>query len=635
VIESVNPPPCSAGRKSAPFGITLWLVVCATMSNAGWALSALHELNARGFTCVLLLLAAAIAFWEKTRNFSDFKLAGVHCHRLVRRFKRALPLGFFIMAGIALVGGLIYLPINFDALAYRLPRVLHWLADGQWHWIHTEFPRLNVRACGAEWLLAPIVALTGNMRWIFLPEIISFLLLPGLLYSVFVRLGVKRKVAWAWMWIFPTGHCFVMQAGGIANDLPGAVYALAAFDFGLRLRTSRRRQDFWLFLIAAALLTGAKASNLPLLLPAFILIFPRLPLLLVRPAVNALVILFAVMASFLPTAILNWKYCHDWTGMRLEGPMQGPFTQLLVNCGNWITYNFFPPIFPFAGQWRRFLENTLGVPSFDAHCLTVPPYSLSEGEALGMGVCLLLLLSAIASHFIRRRVGRESAAEAVAPYWKLLLWSPWIALLAFGLKAQIVSSSARLLTPYYAILLAPILVFNFDARLLRRRWWKCAVAAVFVLAITLEILMPDRPLWPAHYVLNKLKESRPSSAYIANANKVFSVYAGRAQCFAPLVAALPPDAKVVGMVTFDDPEAALWWPLGSRRIEHVTHDDTPETLAARGIKYILAPQVCNAITLPVEDVIRKYDAKVIAKVPLLLRVQDGVMNWYILEIRAN
>ena len=501
MIESVNQSPGSAGRKSAPSGIALWLVVCATMSNAGWALSALHELNARGYACVVLALAVAIALWEKTRNFSDLKLARVYCHRLVRRFKRPLPLGFLLMAMIALVGGLCYPPINFDAIAYRVPRVLHWLAQGQWHWIHTEFPRLNVRACGAEWLMAPVIALTRNMRWVFLPEIISFLLLPGLLYSVFVRLGVSRKTAWHWMWIFPAGHCFVMQAGGIANDLPGAVYALAAFDFGLRLRTSQRLQDFWLFLIAAALLTGAKASNIPLLLPAFILILPRLPLLLVRPAANALGILFAVMASFVPTAVLNWKYCHDWTGTRLEDVMQhGPFTRLIINSGNWIVCNFFPPIFPFAEQWCRFLMHTLGVPSFSAHCLTVEPYSLSEGTALGMGVCLLLLVSGFASHFIRQWGGPDNAAKSMAPYRKLLLWSPWLALLAFGLKAQTVSSSSRLLAPYYALLLAPVLVFNFDARVLGWRWWKCAVAAVFVLAITLEILMPDRPLWPARYV---------------------------------------------------------------------------------------------------------------------------------------
>ncbi len=594
------------------------------MSNAGWLLSTLHLLNAKGYALVFLILLAAIALWEKSRNFVDVKLARVRCHRLARRFKRALPFGFLLIALIALLGGLCYPPVNYDALAYRVPRVLRWLDHSQWYWIHTEFPRLNDRATGAEWLMAPIIAFTRSARWTFFPTVISLLLMPGLLFSFFTHIGVRRKSAWRWMWIFATGHCFVMQAGGIANDLPGAVYALAAMVFGLRLRASRRVQDFWLFLLAAALLTGAKASNIPLLLAPFILILPQLRILLLRPAMNALVILFAIMASFVPTAAMNWKYCHDWTGMSLEGPMQPPLTQLAINSANWIILNLAPPIFPLTGQWSRFLSHTLSLSADTARNLAIPPAMLGEGECLGMGVCLLLLVSCL--------VGR-SVRKPVTLYWKLLLWSPWISLIVFGLKAQVVASSSRLITPYYALLLAPFLVFNFDERVLHRRWWKCAVAVVFVVAITLEILIPDRPFWPAQTVMAKLKADHPSSALIKHSADVYTVYAHRSECFAPLVAALPADAKVVGLITFDDPETSLWWPLGSRRIEHITRDDTPESLAAKGIQYILAPSYCYEMALPVEDVIRKYNATVLQKIPLQLRGQYGPTDWYVLEIK--
>jgi hypothetical protein len=565
-----------------------------------------------------------MALWEKSRNFVGVKFAGVRCYRLMRRFKRALPVGFLLIALIALVGGICYPPVNYDALAYRVPRVLHWLDHGQWHWVHTEFPRLNDRATGAEWLMAPIIAFTRSARWTFFPTVISFVLLPGLMFSFFTRLGMRRKTAWHWMWIFAIGHCFVMQAGGIANDLPGAVYALAAMDFGLRLRVSQRLHDFWLFLLASALLTGAKASNIPLLLPPFILILPQLRILLVRPAANLAVIIFAVMASFLPTAAMNWKYCHDWTGMSLEGPMQPSLTQLSINFFNWLILNFSPPVFPFTGLWSRFLSHTLSLSADTTRNLAIPPVALGEGESLGMGVCLLLLVSCLAGRAVRK---------PVSLYWKLLLWSPWVALFVFGLKAQVVASSSRLITPYYALLLAPFLVFNFDERLLRRRWWKCAVAAVFVIAITLEILIPDRPFWPAQTVLTKLRASHPSSALIKHAESVYTVYSHRSECFAPLIAALPADAKVVGLITFDTPEASLWWPLGSRRIEHVTRDDTPDKLAAKGIKYILAPTYCYEEALPVEDVIRKYSAKVLQKIPLQLRGQYDAEDWYILEIK--
>ena len=537
------------------------------------------------------------------------------------------------MSLIALVGGLMYAPANYDALAYRVPRVLHWLAAGQWHWIHTEFHRVNVRACGAEWLMAPLIAFTKSIRWIFLPDVISFLLLPGLLFSVFIRLGVRRKPAWNWMWILTTGYCFAMQAGGIANDLPGAIFALAAVDFGLRLRASQRPQNFWLFLLASALLTGAKASNIPLLLAPFILILPRWRILFVRPALNLLASIFAVMASNAPTAILNWKYCHDWTGMSLEGPMKGPLTQLTINAGNWLVLNFFPPIFPLAGKWTKFLEHTLGLSADPVRCLSVPPVALGEGECLGAGVSLLLLVAALASCAIRHRQGHHGVAKPAGAYWKLLLWSSWFALLVFGLKAQVVFSSSRLLTPYYALLIAPILVCHFDERVLRFRWWKCAVAAVFTLATLLEILIPDRPLWPAQTILGKLKASHPSSAFIAHAEAVYSVYRQRPKSFAPLVAELPADVKVVGLITFDTPEASLWWPLDSRRIEHVTREDTPETLAARGIKYILSPAYADEFSLSVEEAMQKYDVTVVRKLPLRLLAQHDPEDWYILETK--
>src|SRR5205807_1785258 len=68
------------------------------------------------------------------------------------RFRRLFPLLFFTVAALAILGGCIHAPSNYDALAYRTPRVLHWLAEGRWHWIHTDFQRLNTRGCGLEWV---------------------------------------------------------------------------------------------------------------------------------------------------------------------------------------------------------------------------------------------------------------------------------------------------------------------------------------------------------------------------------------------------------------------------------------------------------------------------------------------------
>ena len=60
-----------------------------------------------------------------------------------------------------------YAPTNYTGLNYRLPRVLQWLAHGQWWWIHTPNYRMNDRACGIEWLTAPLLLFTKSDRACF------------------------------------------------------------------------------------------------------------------------------------------------------------------------------------------------------------------------------------------------------------------------------------------------------------------------------------------------------------------------------------------------------------------------------------------------------------------------------------
>ena len=62
-----------------------------------------------------------------------------------------------IFAVLVFLGGVLYAPTNHTGLSYRTPRVLHWLSEGHWHWIHTPSYRMNDRACGFEWLSAPLL----------------------------------------------------------------------------------------------------------------------------------------------------------------------------------------------------------------------------------------------------------------------------------------------------------------------------------------------------------------------------------------------------------------------------------------------------------------------------------------------
>ena len=107
----------------------------------------------------------------------------------------------------------------------------------------------------------------------------------------------------------------------------------------------------------------------------------------------------------------------------------------------------------------------------------------------------------------------------------------------------------------------------------------------------LVVIEPARPLWPAGWLMNHYRDRLQSSHIGLRISKVYSVYATRAEAFAPVRDSLPPDQNVVGMVTFDDPETSMWRPFGKRRIRHVLEGDSAAFLQSEGIQYVLVSKV--------------------------------------------
>jgi hypothetical protein len=619
-----------------PMLVLLWVWFCAYLNCAGWALSALHQLNAGGYAMTLLLWFVALFVWKHKTHAQVFPRAC--CHKFRRRFRKPFPLAFLILAMMAFLGGAIYAPTNYDALAYRLPRVLHWLAVDQWQWIHTIFPRVNNRSCGIEWVSAPFLALLKTDRFLFLINSISFWFLPGLVFSVFTRLGVRKRVAWHWMWIAPTGYCFLLQAGSIGNDLFGAVFALAAVDFVLRAKTSQSQRDFFASLLAAAMMTSAKTASLPLLLPWAIAILPSLKLILRWPLRTMVVCGIAIFASVLPTMVLNAKFSGDWSGAELAhgGVKHAAILRTVVNAGLLAVDNFTPPVFPVARAWDHAVTNLIpaGVTVRLGQVMLEPAavnfstqeMQMEESAGLGFGVSLLLLAGFIAAGF-----ARPEKSKVDHPGWQIRLrWSPVISLVAVMTQSNL-AGIARILTPYYLLLLPLLLVGAGHERLIRRGCWRMAVYMVFFMAGGLLVVSPARPLFPVQTILGRIQ--MPDSHLLARMKEVYSVYGSRNDGFAPVRDILPPDLKVLGMITFDDPETSLWRPFGSRRIEHVCPDDTAAMLKAHGIEYVLLrEQALGWFHCPLDDWLKRMNAQVVRKIPLNLRASTGPLDWYLVRL---
>jgi hypothetical protein len=684
--------------------VRLWLWISAFASLAGWGLSAAGQLNRAGYAAAFAAFAV-IAFVfrrgltaKSAVHSPQSAVPGVHWQvrlwtldcglwtKIWRRLRRPLPFCFAALALLIFLGGALYAPGNYTGLAYRAGRVLQWLAHGHWFWIHTADYRMNDRACGIEWLSAPILLFTQSTRGLFLINFLPFLLLPGLIFSIFRQLGVRARVAWHWMWLLPTGYNFILQAGGNANDTFPTVYALAAVDFGLRAWKSRwaghvtpcapagvplpnpvgrglpALPDLWHSVLAAALLTGAKASNLPLLLPWAVVIFPLVPLLRRKPAATALVILLAAAVSFLPTAILNVHYLGDWSGLSIERTgmdMKNPLIGIWGNALLLLLGNFTPPLFPFAGWWNEHALSTLPhflaapmIANFEPGFLWLGELPTEDWAGIGFGLSVLLAVS-VAANFSRvvgalasrRRVARPGIAENAggppalpgcvpAEFRRLILIAPWIALLAYTMKSGM-NGPARLIAPYYTLLLPLLLVGAGQSQIVRRNWWRVLTAGVLILAFVVMVLTPDRPLWPAQTILSKLAAKHPNQHLISRARDVYTVYAKRSDPLADVRTLLWPDVKTVGFIgAEDDSDISLWLPLGSRRVEHFLLSDPPERFRQEHVEFVVVGGLNLQLRGTTLDAWRqKSGAELVASTNATLKVSEGPQQWFIVRFK--
>lgn len=615
----------------------LWMLFVVFCQCAGWGLSAIHALNKTGYALALFLFFAGIVFWSRKNQVRLLALPSIPPLR--KRFTRPFPLAFITVTALAILGGALYPPNNYDGLTYRTPRVLHWLAEEGWHWIRTDYGTLNSRTAGFEWLTAPLFAFAKTDRFEFLLNALCFLFLPGRVFAALIRFGVRRRVAYYWMWIFPAGYGFLLQAGSIGNDMFCALWPIAAFEFALRARDTKRVQWLWLSILAAALMTASKAFNL-LLLPAWgLAVLPSLRLLSHRPLASFGIAAIAAVSSMITTAILNIHFCGDWTGLTVEpvlldnGP---PLFNLSVNAVLVVVQNFAPPIFPFSGAWDRVVSHV--VPGTlaerlarffepDAARFRIPELQAEESAGLGFGICVLLLLIVLRQLFLRPRVSVRSVFVLRNLISLAALGGAAIFMMKSGLYAP-----ARYLLPLCFPIIVPILALPAAYTLARRKWWRGAALTMFAIAGLVLIISPARPLWPAATTLRAVNSS--SSALLQRAANGYSTYRSRNDALGAIREALPADLRVVGLIAVNSPETSLWRPFGSCRVLHIRHDDSPEFVRARGIKYVVIHSTALGYrfkTTP-EEWLRRYNGEIVQQFPIQLIARGEPSNWLLIRL---
>ncbi|HUC84600.1 MAG TPA: hypothetical protein VL970_05350 [Candidatus Acidoferrales bacterium] len=617
------------------FPTQAWILLSALLVAAGWLLSACHQLTPAGYAVFLLLAMPAIFFWGKSA-WPGAAARRRAIHKLRRRFQRPAPGLFLLLALLSLFSGSLYPALNWDTNAYRLPRVLHWLGNGQWHWIHTGDARMNIAGCNFEWLAAPLILLSHSDRLLFLINWVPYLLLPGLIFGVLTGCQVRSRVAWWWMWFLSAGWCFAFQASSAANDSFGTVFALAAIDFALRAGSERKITHLWWSLLAIALATGVKQTNLPLVLVWLVAAWPCRALVAANKLRTFAVSGAALLVSVLPVSFLNWANCGSWLPVESPGLTNigrfhlDPFWGIIGNVFCLTVQNLVPPLYhwfpPYYGalvlEWNdnlaKFVQTPFGshFASFEAFggLSAVHEHGVSEANAgVGLAVCLLLAVS-IGGAFILRP---KEAGSPPGIFLRLVRAAPWLALIVFMAKVGSYEN-ARLLAPFYPLLFPAILAGASHGTLVRRRLWQRFGLATMVLTAFLVITLPLRPLFPAQLVFHLLHQRFPKNEVIFlegveyEAGVRWDIETRRA-CLRQTV---PPEAAVVGYFPRlnNSDEPGLWLPYGRHRVELILPEDPPARLRTRGVRCLVAHSAAlRAAGESVEQWLQRYKATLICQ----------------------
>jgi hypothetical protein len=274
------------------------------------------------------------------------------------------------------------------------------------------------------------------------------------------------------------------------------------------------------------------------------------------------------------------------------------------------------------------------VANFEVGFLYLGEMPTEDWAGLGFGLSVLLGAALLASLRGGPPANPGGAGSRLIPRGvRRAVWvAPWLSLLAYGMKSGMVTP-ARLISPYYPLLLPLLLAGARQAEIVRRRWWRVMVGVVLWLALLALVLTPGRPLWPARTVLSKLVAWKPGNRPLKRALMVYSVYDVRSDPLANVRAMLPQGLSVVGfMGTSDDIDISLWRPFGARRVEHILPSDSAEDIRRRHIQYAVVGEVNlleHNTTLAAWQA--KTGAQLVATALATMTVTQGPHKWYIVR----
>jgi hypothetical protein len=301
-----------------------------------------------------------------------------------------------------------------------------------------------------------------------------------------------------------------------------------------------------------------------------------------------------------------------------------------------------PPVLPAAHKVDVWFNEHLPVSWKQELREKFPRYALAhlnelpqeEGSGLGLGI-IVLLLACVGAGAGKAAFVASHAVRTTPLMSGFIGLAAWVAVLVYGCKMGS-EATARLLLPYYPLMIIPFLLLPGQGWLVRRCGWRLLALLVAASILPGLILTPSRPLWPARTVSGWLLQRSPESSLGKRLVTVYSSYRARNDLLAPLRARLPANATIIGFVAgSNDTDYSLWQPPGRRQVVYLRDGSgRPVSIPPEAgwvvVKRAVWPEVSD---LSLEDWAAQHHAEIVASVPIVSVVGIGAETWCLLQVQ--
>jgi len=631
--------------------VSILIRLSTLMVVSGWTLSSVSALTPGSYLLVAVIGFGIIAYELRRPGRLRFRF---RLHRRIALWwkrRRALPLLYVLVALLVTLGAIIYEPNNFDGLSYRVPKLIFWLHAHRWCWIDSPYVPVNSTLPNYEWLTMPLYLLTRGLHSQVVINLISFLLVPPLFFTLLRALGVSPRMAYDWMWLLPSGYGIALQAGGIGNDLLGLTAILAALYCAIRftarsspscrfplpglssevlLRPPKRfgrrgltkeeergrgegelpqtiisgpqtasPRPGLLFdaILAAAFCTGIKLSNPPLVgLVAIVLLRDVRQLLLHRRILVGSVAVGLAISALIPL-LLNRHYAGTIFGTPPNyAQVTNPAVGWLGNGLILLLSGIEPPLFPSAHHLTALLQKSLGPQvlawissHYEKFELKLNELPQEEASSLGLGITAALLVCFVL--WLRHRgQSRSPNRTGLLKPWQFTAWWAWLLLSLLVVLAKLGTGQAlpRNLLPWFPVLIAALLAVFGTESVVRSRVWKVVAVCAALSVLPALALSPSRPLIPPRLLFGFAERCGVKPSATERMKIVYDVYAQRADPYTELRNTIPVSVKELALVTDGgEPTSSFLKPYGKRICRYLRNGAEVELARADGLDFVI------------------------------------------------